>query len=562
MSEKRFFGFGEFGTWVREQVAEVMLVLGAKADATSVHTKTEALETFLAIAGKAVDSSLLDGNTKAQIILEAIASANLDSKLDVTTRTEFATAAQGAKADSAIQPDVLQGLLNTKLNASGYTAGDVLAKLLTVDGASSGLDADKLDGKQLSVIESEYKAFTNAAVAALVDSSPAALNTLNELAVALGNDPNFATTITTQLSTKVDNTDARLTDAREWLATTVSQSEAETGTSTTRRAWTAQRVRQAIAAWWSVSADKAKLDGIAAGADVNVPTNLGYTTGATAGTVTSSTGANASLPAATTAAAGLLSATDKVKLNGIAAGATVNSTDAALLDRGNHTGAQAISTVSGLQAALDAKFSSAGGTVSGSITASTFYTANWFRTTGATGWYSETYGGGIHMSDATWVRVYGSKSFYVTGNIAATGEISGYYSDERLKENMTPIVGALAGLRTIKGYRYNANQLGAEFGYDPLKLEIGFSAQEWQALAPEIVELAPFDYSDDGEPGVSKSGEHYLTLKYHRTLPHVVMAINELADSVDSDRVAFQQLVATVDDMKKLIADLQAAAQK
>lgn len=35
-------------------------------------------------------------------------------------------------------------------------------------------------------------------------------------------------------------------DPREWLADTVSQSEAEAGTATTRRAWTSQRVRQAI----------------------------------------------------------------------------------------------------------------------------------------------------------------------------------------------------------------------------------------------------------------------------------------------------------------------------
>lgn len=39
--------------------------------------------------------------------------------------------------------------------------------------------------------------------------------------------------------------------AAEWTAETVSQAEAEAGTATTRRAWTAQRVRQAIAAWWN-----------------------------------------------------------------------------------------------------------------------------------------------------------------------------------------------------------------------------------------------------------------------------------------------------------------------
>jgi phage-related tail fiber protein len=45
-------------------------------------------------------------------------------------------------------------------------------------------------------------AFVQAAIAALVASSPAALDTLNELAAALGNDPNFATTMTNALAGK------------------------------------------------------------------------------------------------------------------------------------------------------------------------------------------------------------------------------------------------------------------------------------------------------------------------------------------------------------------------
>ena len=47
--------------------------------------------------------------------------------------------------------------------------------------------------------------------------------------------------------------------------------------------------------------------------------------------------------------------TDKSKLDGIAAGATANATDAQLRDRTTHTGEQAISTVTGLQTALDTK---------------------------------------------------------------------------------------------------------------------------------------------------------------------------------------------------------------
>lgn len=49
------------------------------------------------------------------------------------------------------------------------------------------------------------------------------------------------------------------------------------------------------------------------------------------------------------------SSTEKTKLSGIATGATANSSDATLLARTNHTGTQAISTVTGLQTALDGK---------------------------------------------------------------------------------------------------------------------------------------------------------------------------------------------------------------
>ena len=48
------------------------------------------------------------------------------------------------------------------------------------------------------------ESFVETKVAALVDSAPETLNTLNELSAALGDDPNFATTIATQIGGKVD----------------------------------------------------------------------------------------------------------------------------------------------------------------------------------------------------------------------------------------------------------------------------------------------------------------------------------------------------------------------
>lgn len=53
-----------------------------------------------------------------------------------------------------------------------------------------------------------------------------------------------------------------------------------------------------------------------------------------------------------------------------------------------------------------------------SPTFNTAYTSSWWRSTGSTGWYSETYGGGIYMKDSTWVRVYNGKPFFVDNTSA------------------------------------------------------------------------------------------------------------------------------------------------
>ena len=54
-----------------------------------------------------------------------------------------------------------------------------------------------VDGNEIQQIYA-----TKTDLANLVDSAPETLDTLNELAAALGDDPNFATTVTTQLGQK------------------------------------------------------------------------------------------------------------------------------------------------------------------------------------------------------------------------------------------------------------------------------------------------------------------------------------------------------------------------
>lgn len=67
----------------------------------------------------------------------------LDSVLQTASQTTFTPA--GSIAATNVQ-NALEELDTEKLASTSYTAADVLAKLLTVDGTGSGLDADTLDG--------------------------------------------------------------------------------------------------------------------------------------------------------------------------------------------------------------------------------------------------------------------------------------------------------------------------------------------------------------------------------------------------------------------------------
>lgn len=111
------------------------------------------------------------------------------------------------------------------------------------------------------------------------------------------------------------------------------------------------------------AADKTKLNTVASGATANASdatllNRANHTGSQPTSTVTGLDAAlagKASTDVATTTVNGLMSSTDKTKLNGVATGATANATDATLLDRANHTGSQAISTITNLQTSLDAK---------------------------------------------------------------------------------------------------------------------------------------------------------------------------------------------------------------
>ena len=130
---------------------------------------------------------------------------------------------------------------------------------------------------------------------------------------------------------------------------------------------------------------------------------------------------------------------------------------------------------------------------------------------------------GIYSDDA--IRFYHDNSLKmsVTGigvsighDLYVTGDITAFWtSDERLKDNITPIEDPLAKVVSISGNTFDWNDKSKKRGTDT-----GLIAQEVESL---------------GLPGLVVSRDNgYLAVDYHKVVPLLVEAIKELSNKVDS----------------------------
>ena len=305
--------------------------------------------------------------------------------------------------------------------AADGTKLDGIETAATADQTKADIDAlninaDLLDGQHGTY----YTGYADTAVANLVAAAPATLDTLNELAAALGDDPNFATTVTNSIATKLP------------LA-----GGAMTGPITTNSTFDGR----------DVSVDGTKLDGIASGA-TNVTNNNQLTNGAAY--ITSS-----------------------ASISGNAATATT---------------LQTARTINGV---------SFNGSANITITAA------------ATNVNTQLASLGV-----------GTAASGTAGEIRATNNVTAYYSDDRLKTKLGNIEGALALVCRLNGFYYEANQTAVDLGYE-VKREVGVSAQEVEAIMPEIVAPAPID-------------DRYLTVRYERLAPLLIEAIKELKKEIET----------------------------
>lgn len=95
-----------------------------------------------------------------------------------------------------------------------------LAKGLTVD-SNGNITVIAIDDYLDSYVSNNSiatESYVTTAINNLVDTAPTTLDTLNELAAALNDDANFASTVTTALGTKLNTSDFTTT-ADSWLAT-------------------------------------------------------------------------------------------------------------------------------------------------------------------------------------------------------------------------------------------------------------------------------------------------------------------------------------------------------
>lgn len=178
-----------------ERVLTASLGSDSGSAANNVEFVAESVGVFSPLVKRKVEFRIRPSSAKA-LSDEITARTNADTTLQNNITSE---AAARAAADTALQS-------NIDSEASTRLAAD--------NALQEALDAEetaRIAGDAATLASAN--SYTDTAVANLVDSAPALLDTLNELAAAIGDDPNFAASIASQVGTVQGNLDAEITRA-------------------------------------------------------------------------------------------------------------------------------------------------------------------------------------------------------------------------------------------------------------------------------------------------------------------------------------------------------------
>lgn len=173
-------------------------------------------------------------------------------------------------------------------------------------------------------------------------------------------------------------------------------------------------------------------------------------------------------------------------------------------------------------------------------TFNTCYTSNWFRSTGSTGWQSQTYGGGWYMTDSTWIRTYGSKSVYQN-----TGQIR---TDGYLVTNGGITVGATSPHNDT----YKSHVTGNSWSSGYIRAGAGFYHNSVNSNSYVLLAGGSYKSLADfakGNAGASNRGV-YIT---NGTVTAMTYYLNATVDSGASGKLAYYRDTNSIDDYTNTI---------
>ena len=164
--------------------------------------KTQEKVSFLATAGQTNKAGLSYVPTFVEVTVNGILLT------DVTDYTATSGSSITFTVALGLNDEVTVVSLKTFALANHYNRAEADAAFEPIDSAYTKAEGDA----RYEPIDSAYtKAEADANLAAMVDSAPAALNTLNELAAALGDDVNFSTTVNNSIATKLPKSGGTMT---------------------------------------------------------------------------------------------------------------------------------------------------------------------------------------------------------------------------------------------------------------------------------------------------------------------------------------------------------------
>lgn len=156
-----------------------------------------------------------------------------------------------------------------------------------------------------------------------------------------------------------------------------------------------------------------------------------------------------------------------------------------------------------------------------------------------TGFY---WGGDGYINVATngvYTAGFSPGQLYLQGQLVASGDVVAYYSDDRLKERTGKIENALDKISTLDTFYYYPNQTAMDLGYEKLH-QVGVSAQQVQAILPEVVKPAPID-------------NKYLTVQYEKIVPLLIAGINEQSVKITTLEDTITSMSKDIEMLKKLL---------